>query len=155
MGYHVTILRTRRGTENPLRADEVRALTTSFPNVRIEDSSLIDGDLDLVVLHPGAHPLRLVLQHGRLWAKNPSDFEITTMVAIAAHLGARVRGEELETYRSATDTYLDPDDEEEQSRVTSVPRRGAQSARTIPMMIKIVAVLVLLIGLLVSYLRGG
>ena len=49
---------------------------------------------------------------GELWAKNPSNDTVTSMLRLAAHLGARVRGDELETYRTATESYLHPDDAE-------------------------------------------
>ena len=54
--------------------------------------------------------IRLWLQDGELWTKSPDERCIAAMIGLANLLEARVRGDELETYRTPTETYLHPDD---------------------------------------------
>lgn len=44
------------------------------------------------------------------------------MLEIASQLGARVRGDEYETYRSPTETYFDPEDLEEKKKAEKESR---------------------------------
>lgn len=44
------------------------------------------------------------------------------MLEIASRLGARVRGDEYETYRSLTETYFDPEDLEEKKKAEEESR---------------------------------
>ena len=43
--------------------------------------------------------------------KNPNEADLEEMIALAKSLGARVRGDELETYSSAHESSIHPDDE--------------------------------------------
>jgi hypothetical protein len=153
MGYHVSILLTQDGKQVPLQVEKVKELVSSMPHARIEVCSLTDGDLDLVIETADSNTTRLVMQHGKLWTKNPSDTDIKTMIEVAARLGARVRGDEMETYRSDGTTYVHPDDEERHSHDSVAIRREVFRSRLIPNVIKIVAFLVLLGGLVATYLR--
>jgi hypothetical protein len=49
---------------------------------------------------------------GELWTSNPSMPLLEPMIELAGYLGARVRGDELETYRTVDDRYIHPDDRE-------------------------------------------
>ena len=64
----------------------------------------------LVSRDGGRSAAALWFSEGELWTKNPSQDTLTTMLEFAAHLGARVRGDELETYRTPTESYSHPDD---------------------------------------------
>jgi hypothetical protein len=110
MGYHLTILRTSQGIIDPISSEEVRGLADRLDGAQIEPCSLKDGELNLVILRNGRLAYRFVLQSGKLWAKNPEDDEIQVLIDIASQLGARVRGDEFETFRTPTDTYVHPDD---------------------------------------------
>jgi hypothetical protein len=57
-----------------------------------------------------ADGVALWLSNDELWTKNPTEATLSVMLQFATHLGARVRGDELETYRTPTETYLHPDD---------------------------------------------
>lgn len=109
MGYHVTIVRTSNGQAVPITRDELaRALPA------------MNGRLDL---SPGRPPWSALCQPGKgdagellffddgeLWAKTPGDEFVALMIELADLLGARVRGDELETYRTLEDVYQHPDD---------------------------------------------
>lgn len=153
MGYHAAIVRKLNGKEYPLREDEVRALTATIPSSRIDPCSLKDGELDFVISKNDSISYRFVLQHGQLWTKNPSDDEIETMLEVAHFLNARVRGDEFETYRSVNDTYIHPDDKEEFDQAKRQAKRAIIPSRLIPSIIKIAALLIFLMGLLLSFFK--
>jgi hypothetical protein len=52
----------------------------------------------------------LTWQDGEIWTQNPDDDTFQLMIELAQALGARVRGDELETYRSVSETYSHPED---------------------------------------------
>ena len=52
----------------------------------------------------------LYLSDGELWTSNPDESMLSQMVALASALGARVRGDELETYNSDLTSFTHPDD---------------------------------------------
>ena len=128
MGYHVEILRTQGDQLLPISKNELESLVSCTPNLRIEESML--GEADLLFLQGDREICRLTLQHGRLWTKNPEEEEMLAMLDIAPKLNARVRGDELETYRSLHEYYVHPDDEkalrklkEESSRSIKISHR--------------------------------
>jgi hypothetical protein len=108
MSYHVTILRTRAGVAHPLSREEVLAAASARPEVRCDLSS----DDGLTVVLKAADPESPVLwfRDGELWTKNPDEETLAFMVSFASELGARVRGDEFETYRTVDETYVHPDD---------------------------------------------
>jgi hypothetical protein len=103
VSYHVSILKTRGKRTIPITPEDVQSLARTFPgwtyDVRRETLAF-EGD----------NSVALWLSDGELWTKNPSEDTLSTMLQFAAHLGARVRGDELETYRTATESYLHADD---------------------------------------------
>jgi hypothetical protein len=111
MGYHITILRTEAGIRQAITEDEVRRAIMPmagrfeiFPDTkefRLYQPALADQSEILVV------------KHGELWAKTPSEPFVELMIELAGHLGARVRGDEGETYRSLQEVYIHPDDQAE------------------------------------------
>lgn len=153
MGYHIQILRTRHGKADPITRSEIETLVSSASGLRVEASSLSAADLDLVVSKGSKDVSRLTLQHGQLWTKNPEDDEIQVMIDVAAQLGARVRSDEFETFRSVTDTYAHPDDREEFDRSEAESKRATgriRRNRSISWFIRITALAVLVIGYWVS-----
>lgn len=104
MSYHVTILRTKGKRSVPITQEEVLALAAAFPEWTY------DAEQKALVLGKGKQAPALWFAKGELWTKNPSEDTLTAMLALARELGARVRGDELETYRTATQSYLHPDD---------------------------------------------
>lgn len=108
MSYHVTILRTRQGKPQPIGRDEVLAVVGARPELQVEAGK--DGTLQITVRERGEERPLLIWEGGELWARDPDPDTLGLLVELAEPLGARVRGDELETYRSATETYTHPDD---------------------------------------------
>lgn len=111
MGYHVTILRSQKGAEQPIAWSEIEALLTRFPEARLVDSP---GASDptaatFVVTRDGVEHC-LWYTDGTLWAKSADERTLAVMLDIAAALHARVRGDQLETYRLDGSSYFHPDD---------------------------------------------
>jgi hypothetical protein len=111
LGYHVYIFRTDAGTRQPITGEEVQRAIVPMAG-RLE---VFPGAKELWLYQPelGDESEILVLDDGELWAKSPGETFIALMIELAGHLGARVRGEELETYRSLDDVHIHPDDQAE------------------------------------------
>jgi hypothetical protein len=109
MGYHVTILRTGNGEQIPITKDEiVNAIRGSS---KFQASNDANGE-PIIEIDTGTNPNPCVWHSdGELWTKNPDEATLNGMCELASLLGARVRGDEFETYRSASDFYYHPDDE--------------------------------------------
>jgi hypothetical protein len=108
MSYHVTILRTHGGKQLPIGREEVVAAVESRPDLQASPGD--DGTLDVTVKARGEESPVLVWQDGEVWTRNPDADTLRLMIELAEALGARVRGDELETYRSPTESYVHPDD---------------------------------------------
>jgi hypothetical protein len=121
MGYHVTILRTVAGESQPIGRDEVKAVLASRTDLRLQDHEGLPW-IRLGGEKPGQ---ALVLQNGEIWTKNPERETMLVMLELARVLGARVRGDELETYRTPDEWYTHPDDE----RRIAQAKREAQATR--------------------------
>ncbi len=114
-GYHLSIVRTKsEGEEIPIERDEVLDLVKKLDALEVYKSS--DDDLDLIYKLPGDRVIYLFWAPGDLWIEDTEEDEQVTretvekLVQLARHFNARVRGEELETYRSFDDTYVHPHD---------------------------------------------
>lgn len=110
MGYHVNILRLSGQVEELFTRAEIDALVKSDPSLSaIEDEKgyvTIERDLSVA----GAENAYLFFHKGMLWAKNPQRSSLQLMLDIADKLGARVRGDENETYITPDETMMHPDD---------------------------------------------
>jgi hypothetical protein len=121
MGYHVEIVRTRAGVSEPIREEEIRELIGRMPGLSVEPPQKF-GDL-MVVVSVSPNTYHWLLQHGKIWTKNPDEDEIALMLVLAGHLGARVRGDDLETYETADRAYDHPDDEGLRKEATAAEAR--------------------------------
>jgi hypothetical protein len=104
MGYHVTILRSAAGKQQPIALDEARAAAASIDGWECVDSP------PTFALEREERTLTLWYNDGELWTKNPDAWGLDQMVRLAGALDARVRGDEFETYSSSDETYSHPDD---------------------------------------------
>lgn len=103
----------------------------------------------------------VIVDDGELWASNPSEPLLALMIELAGYLDARVRGDELETYRTVDDTYIHPDDRELAEQYPP-PRPGRSPAWAVAraMSLRILGVVAggILLGsvvLLYRYLSSG
>ena len=110
MGYHVAILRTASGQGVPIGEAEVRQAVKSMAG-RLE---VMPGKPEFWLYQPafGEESEIVAFSEGELWTSNPSMPLSELMIELAGYLGARVRGDELETYRTVDDHYIHPDDRE-------------------------------------------
>jgi hypothetical protein len=103
MGYHVSILRSANSKQLVIGLDEARqAASTHGWSFKEQPPSFEHKDGDRVCT--------LWYSDGELWTKSPEEHEINLMLTLASSLGARVRGDEYETYTSPEETYSHPDD---------------------------------------------
>ncbi|AKU21531.1 hypothetical protein [Massilia sp. NR 4-1] len=109
MGYHVTILRTIDGQLHPLSREEIHAAVAGMDG-KLAAEHREGGELRLYRPLQGRASEIMILQDGELWAKNPGKAFLALMLELASKLEARVRGDELETYRTPDLTYAHPDD---------------------------------------------
>jgi hypothetical protein len=111
MGYHVTILRTGAGIRQAITEDEVRRAIVPMAG----RFGIFPGTEEFWLYQPalGDASEILVLSDGELWTKSPGEPFVELMIELAGYLGARVRGDELETYRSLEEVYIHPDDQAE------------------------------------------
>lgn len=123
MGYHLTILRAR-----PIQVEElVQAIEGMSGRLRFDGAAQPDP----LVYAPARdeHSEIMLFDDGELWAKNPSEHFLRLMIELAGLLGARVRGDELETYRSVEETYHHPDDREQIEQAAQLSREMARRQR--------------------------
>lgn len=157
MGYHVSIIRTSAGQAVPITREElVRALPAM--NARLDWSLDREPWTELVEPAKSDDSELLVFTGGQLWASTPSDGLIALMIELADLLGAWVRGDELETYRTPDDLYTHPDDVELLRAARAVHgRRGPRSTWSIWKGRVLMVAVVLLAGAALGALRrfGG
>lgn len=120
MGYHVTILRSRARRQVPIGRDEVETAVSARTDLRATPR---EDELDITFAAEGGSSPLLIWQDGEVWTNNPDERTLQVMLELAEALGARVRGDELETYRSVTETFVHPDDEEDVRLARSNSRR--------------------------------
>ncbi|MFM9434745.1 hypothetical protein ACFDR9_001807 [Janthinobacterium sp. CG_23.3] len=109
MGYHVSIVRTKNGQPLPISKDEVEAALAGMGGRLAIDRQHTAG-VQLFDTAKGDGSELLILQDGELWSSSPGEPFVALMIELAQRLGARVRGEEFETYRSVDEVYDHPDD---------------------------------------------
>lgn len=120
MSYHVAIVRTsQRGTANPIGHNEVRDLVAEREALTVVEER--HGRLRI-----RGTAADLMLQDGEIWASNPDRGTLQLMLELAVELNGRVRGDELETYRTPDETFTHPDD------VVAI-RRAQREARSLRM----------------------
>jgi hypothetical protein len=104
MGYHLTIVRSARGRKLPISFDEARAAALALGGWQCDD------DPQQLTFTTEAGAVTLWHERGTLWTSSPEEGAWPPMLDLAQRLGARLRGDEFETYRSRDETYTHPDD---------------------------------------------
>lgn len=127
MSYHVTIVRTKGHSRIAITLDEVKAVISSFPDLAAVRAR--EGDLELSRISLGPASPLLIYEDGEIWTGTPDRDTLQLMLDLAARLNARVRGDEMETYRTPEDTYHHPDDLEKIQEADVLTKRMLRTRR--------------------------
>ncbi len=124
MGYHLTILRTEGSRSVPITKAEFEAAAGTVPELHVAAGA---GQAEF----RGDGKLRATLRWraGEIWTAVAEPDVIAVMLRLAERLGARVRGDEFETYRTPDDSYLHPDDRAEKDRADALSRSMQRATR--------------------------
>ena len=129
MGYHVTILRTDKGKQLPISLEEIVSTTSGIDGWRYLESP------PTFEFHGKEGSCTPWYQDGELWTKNPEEWQLGVMVALAKRLNARVRGDEWETYDETGNAFQHPDDiplrKEGEARSTELLAKSMQEQKFI------------------------
>lgn len=130
MGHHVAVVRAAGEHARPIRPDELRQLSQGHADFVVESGVSRQGRPTQVLVHgrDSSAPCRLQFDEdsGELWMANPTRAELDIMLRVAHALGGRVRDDGFRTFRTATDTWIHPDDEVARSASIDLNRAHVQ-----------------------------
>jgi hypothetical protein len=117
MSYHVAITRERKGTDAAIGLDEwVAFIRASADLSEVAATGAADTDKFNKSNHAvhvrGREDTWLGWSDGEVWTKNPDQALLEYMISIAPALGARVRGDEGEYYRTIDDYHYEDENGE-------------------------------------------
>ncbi len=124
MGYHLTILRTEGARTVPIAKTEFEAAAGAVPELAV-----VDGKGQAEYRRDGKVRAILRWRAGEIWTAVAEPDVIAVMLQLAERLGARVRGDEFETYRTPEESYLHPDDRAEKERADALSRSMQRASR--------------------------
>lgn len=129
MSYFLTVVKTDGNGQVWIDRKEVIDIVASSDGYSYEDL----GDyLNIKITDSAGKSFYCAYRNGEVFAKNPEPEHIGYLIEFAKKLGGRVRGDQLETYKSAYETYAHPDDDllsrraKELSRATKINRKRRQ-----------------------------
>lgn len=102
MGYHVELVRNGR---HKVAWEELAVAAASRAGWGVDHAK---RQIEIVI--HGEPRGVLIWEVDAPWLKSPDDDALVALIDLAADLDARVRGDELESYRSPEDWYIHPDD---------------------------------------------
>lgn len=106
MGYHLRLL---RGIDEPdISQQEFAAAVRAIPSLVLDDD-----ECSARFVRDGSLRSTIFLSDGEAWTNNAEEDVLEVMLLLAKPLKARVRGDNNESYRSVSETYIHPDDVEE------------------------------------------
>jgi len=109
MSYHINIIKTTEDKQIPIDKKDVLAFIELNSAIEIinskEDSILMQYNF------ADGGQFDLFWKNGEIWTENPEKETVSAMIEIAHHFDARVRGDELETYKTSEETYIHPHDD--------------------------------------------
>lgn len=145
MSYHVSIIR-----DGAVSFAELEVAVKGFCG---EGGITKPSDHALSVQTETGHEVILFVSNGEIWVERPGREEIAFLLKIADAIGGRVRGDELETYRTPDETYVHPDDVLEKREQQNIGEKMLMRTRKrgLLMYAAIIAIF-LLVGYLASQL---
>lgn len=149
MGYNVSIIKTASGRRQRFSEQDFIAFAMKFPEWSYDSSSqtLLKKMGEGEGFWLDTSPLELT-------AKEPNDVQLQLMIEIAQALGGRVRGDELETYLTPTETYDHSDDEKLRRLAGSLgPQESFKYAKLIRR-IQLAALILLALNFIAYVLNG-
>lgn len=109
MSYLVKIVRTKSGQMIPIQWLETTRAAAGVSGVAVASDET--KTLRVTTREVGKDgDYLLYFEEGEIWSKTPTEGVLGVMIALADKLDARVLGEEFESYRTPSDTYVHPDD---------------------------------------------
>lgn len=109
MGYHLSIVKSNSaGESEPIPLDLVQRLPELIKGFELVDPNAKEV-LTFEYRDESTH-FYLYWHHGELWSEATQSKEINKLIEVAEALDGRLRGDELETYISSTETYIHADD---------------------------------------------
>lgn len=148
MGYDVSIIRTIGGRRKRILPEEIAAFTQRKPDWFFDESAQT-----LERRSGNEAGFWLSTSDLEITAKEPTEAQTALMIEVAQALNARVRGDNLETYRSPTETFDHPDDARLLQQANGVASLPSMSAR-VSNYIKIGALVLLGLNFLAYVLHG-
>lgn len=110
MGYHVSLIRENNGKIEPIGREEIIGIISSCPDFSYEDR---ENYLNLKKISAYGGAVYFIYQDGELYVKNPTEIQLEEFILLAQKLGGRIRGENFETYRTGSETYIHENDVQE------------------------------------------
>jgi len=107
MSNHLSIVRSKGGADITIPLADLRRLVLAHPQCQLKTNP--DGSANLIA-QSSEGVFQVYWSPNHLWAERLDERFINPLIEIATLLGARVRGDESESYRSRDDTYIHPDD---------------------------------------------
>ena len=149
MGYTVSIIRTGKSAGQRFARSEYEALCDADPKWTY------DAEKEILSIESGNDSgFWLDADETEMSTKEPTEHQIELMLEVATFLGARVRGDDFETYRTPTETYDHPDDEELRSLAGPLGTREPSSREKVIRWIKIGALMLLALNFIAYVVRG-
>lgn len=118
--------------KHPIRLEQLTALAAQRPDVEVRAAETgTKAKKDLVVVDPtGAAPGELLFLDGRLQIRDPTEVTLQWMLDLAQDLGGRVIDNTAQTYRSPTEKYVHPDDEDARKQLAAAVRKARKIDQT-------------------------
>lgn len=154
MGYNVTIIRTVAGRRQDIPPQDLAAALSTVSGWKYERNT---GTLEREAGEEKGFWLDVTSRE--LEAKEPTEPQIALMIELANALSARVRGDDLETYRTPTETYVHVDDERLRRSAVLPGKQNPTRSQRVANYIKIGALVLLALNFLAyalhSWLSGA
>jgi hypothetical protein len=119
MAYRVELVAS---PPRPITWDELARATGSLPGWKAHDR-----EQELRLTEQSRLLTRITLHQGEASAKLPDERALAALIRLATQVGLRIRGDDGESYRSATETFVHPDDADLHDSTPALPIAGRKA----------------------------